>query len=234
MSFSSARPGFLRRVSNRLALLTAEGATVEDMEFEEVSEPSIDRTSELEQKKDVFAAWQIEAAAVDLEGLIGIAGEHAGLEHLQTGDGEAFAAHVHLAALLGLVLPLGAGAGVEQDADEEEVDELESSPPRGKRKRALAKAPARPAKRVAFAPEPKGTKQARSAAGAKSAAASKVKAKADKLAPKAAKKPVKAAAKAAPKTAAPPKKVANAVSSKKSAASAAKDGEVAYNFKQFF
>ena len=65
MSFSSARPGFLRRVSNRLALLTAEGATVEDMEFEEVSEPSIDRTSELEQKKDVFAAWQIEAAAVD-------------------------------------------------------------------------------------------------------------------------------------------------------------------------
>ncbi|KAM5530260.1 hypothetical protein V8D89_016070 [Ganoderma adspersum] len=122
----------------------------------------------------------------------------------------------------------------DEDEDEEEIDELETPPPRGKRKRALAKAPARPAKRVAFAPEPKGTKQARSAAGAKGAAAPKVKAKADKPAPMAAKKPVKAATKAAPKAAAPPKKIANAASSKKGAASAAKDGEVAYDFKQFF
>ncbi|PIL22378.1 hypothetical protein GSI_15066 [Ganoderma sinense ZZ0214-1] len=64
-SFSSPRPGFLRRVSNRLALLTAEGATIEDIEFEEVSAPAIDWRTELEQKRDVFAAWQIEAAAVD-------------------------------------------------------------------------------------------------------------------------------------------------------------------------
>ncbi|KAI1793027.1 P-loop containing nucleoside triphosphate hydrolase protein [Ganoderma leucocontextum] len=125
----------------------------------------------------------------------------------------------------------------DEDEDEEEVDELESSPPPGKRKRALAKAPAPPAKRVAFAPEPRGTKQARSAAGAKGAVmpASKAKlnAKTAKPAARAAKKPGKAATKAAPKIAAP-KKVANAASSKRSAASAAKNGEVAYDFKQFF
>ncbi|EJF63073.1 hypothetical protein DICSQDRAFT_83967 [Dichomitus squalens LYAD-421 SS1] len=126
----------------------------------------------------------------------------------------------------------------EDDEDEEDedegVDELESPPPRGKRKRILSKAPARPAKRVAFAVEPKNTKQARSAAGAKGAvtAASKaqLKARKPKLEPKAAKKAVKAAA----TNAAPAKKVANAASSKKSAASSPKDGEAAYDFKQFF
>lgn len=116
------------------------------------------------------------------------------------------------------------------DEDEDEEDEEEedvASPPRGKRKRALAKAPARPAKRVAFAPEPKGTKQARSAAGAKKAKGD------DKPEPKAkpaAKKPAKAPA---PK-AAPAKKIANAASAKKKAAApAAADGD-AYDFKQFF
>ncbi|KAM5533604.1 hypothetical protein V8D89_012717 [Ganoderma adspersum] len=64
-SFSSPRPSFLRRVSNRLALLSAERATVEDTEFDEVLAPAIDWRTTLEQKKDVFAAWQIEAAAVD-------------------------------------------------------------------------------------------------------------------------------------------------------------------------
>ena len=125
----------------------------------------------------------------------------------------------------------------EEEGDEEEVDELESPPPRSKRKRALTKAPARPAKRVAFAPEPKVTKQARSAAGtkgtAKAAPKVKVNAKADKPAAKATKRP-STATKVALKIAAPPKKVANAASSRKGAMSAAKDGEVAYDFKQFF
>ncbi|KAI0751234.1 hypothetical protein C8Q80DRAFT_1097952 [Daedaleopsis nitida] len=120
----------------------------------------------------------------------------------------------------------------EEDEDEEEEAEA-SPPPRGKRKRVLAKAPARPAKRVAFAAEPKNTKQARSAAGAKGAAASKAKAKAAAAsgkspAPKPTKKP---APKPAPAAA---KKIANAARSKKGAAAPAKDGEVAYDFKQFF
>ncbi|RPD62065.1 hypothetical protein L226DRAFT_508977 [Lentinus tigrinus ALCF2SS1-7] len=122
----------------------------------------------------------------------------------------------------------------EEEEDEEEEDEL-ASPPRGKRKRALAKAPARPAKRVAFAPEPKGTKQVRSAAGAKGAAKKAAGAKADsKPEPKAksSKKPAKAPA---PKPkAAPAKKIANAALSKKAAAAPSKDGEDAYDFKQFF
>ncbi|KAI0773754.1 GNL3L/Grn1 putative GTPase-domain-containing protein [Fomes fomentarius] len=128
----------------------------------------------------------------------------------------------------------------EEDEDEDEEDEEDelASPPKGKRKRVLAKAPARPAKRVAFAAEPRGTKQARSAAGAKGAAASKAMAKAKgKEATKVTKKPAKAAVLAKPPKAAAPaaKKIANAASSKKSGASApAKDGEVAYDFKQFF
>ncbi|RDX52992.1 hypothetical protein OH76DRAFT_1399571 [Lentinus brumalis] len=115
----------------------------------------------------------------------------------------------------------------DEDEDDEEEEEDVASPPRGKRKRALAKAPARPAKRVAFAPEPKGTKQARSTTGAKKAKGD------DKPEPKAkpaAKKPAKAPA---PK-AAPAKKIANAASAKKKAAAlAAADGD-AYDFKQFF
>ena len=119
------------------------------------------------------------------------------------------------------------GSDDEDDEDEEEEEEL-SSPPRGKRKRVLAKAPARPAKRVAFAPEPKSTKQARSAAGAKG---NNSKLKPEFAATRPAKKPAKATApKAAPAKA---KKVANAAPSKKAVAPA-KDGEDAYDFKQFF
>ncbi|KAI0723530.1 hypothetical protein C8Q76DRAFT_723215 [Earliella scabrosa] len=121
--------------------------------------------------------------------------------------------------------------GDEEDEDEDEdEDELAAPPARSKRKRALAKAPARPAKRVAFAEEPKGTKQARSAAGARSTpAAAKVKSKGADKAAKSAKKPAKAPGP-------PAKKVANAASSKKpkAAPAPAKEGEVAYDFKQFF
>ena len=115
----------------------------------------------------------------------------------------------------------------DEDEDEDEEDEP-ASPPRGKRKRALAKAPARPAKRVAFAPEPKSTKQARSAAGSKKVKGDKPEPTSSKAKP--AKKPAKAPAQ---KIAAPAKKIANAAPSKKAAAPA-KDGEDAYDFKQFF
>ena len=65
-SFSTAarRPSFIRRVTNRLAVITAEGATVEDEEFEGISEPGNDWRMELE-LKHMFEAWQVEAAAVD-------------------------------------------------------------------------------------------------------------------------------------------------------------------------
>ncbi|KAI8984977.1 hypothetical protein BD414DRAFT_417885 [Trametes punicea] len=131
----------------------------------------------------------------------------------------------------------------EEDEDEDEdVDEVESeppSPPSGKRKRAAAKAaPARPAKKVAFAAEPKSSKQARSAAGAKGAAS---KARSKPADEKSAKKLVKAAAlkkAVAPAKPAPAaRKVANSSSAaggKRNAASAVKEGEVAYDFKQFF
>ncbi|KAI0366432.1 P-loop containing nucleoside triphosphate hydrolase protein [Pilatotrama ljubarskyi] len=129
----------------------------------------------------------------------------------------------------------------DDDEDEDEMDEDEDeappTPPGGKRKRGVAKtaAPSRPTKKVAFAADPKGTKQARSAAGAKGSA---MKAAAKGAADKPAKKAVKASAlkKAAAAKPPPAKKVANSSSGSKkaSAVSAAKDGEVAYDFKQFF
>ena len=118
----------------------------------------------------------------------------------------------------------------DEDDEDEDEDELAAPPARSKRKRALAKAPTRPAKRVAFAAEPKDTKQARSAAGARSTfAAAKAQSKGADKAAKPAKKPAKAPGP-------PAKKVANAASSKKpkAAPAPAKDGEVAYDFKQFF
>ncbi|KAI0352721.1 P-loop containing nucleoside triphosphate hydrolase protein [Trametes cingulata] len=130
----------------------------------------------------------------------------------------------------------------DEDEDEDEDDEMDEdeappSPPNGKRKRGPTKAaaPSRPAKKVAFAADPKGTKQARSAAGAKGSA---LKAAAKSAADKPAKKALKASAlkKAAAAKPPPAKKIANSStgSKKASAASAAKDGEVAYDFKQFF
>ncbi|EJF61831.1 HAD-like protein [Dichomitus squalens LYAD-421 SS1] len=55
------RPSFVRHITNRLALITAEGATYE---HEENEGPMIDWRMELEQKH-IFEAWQVEAAAVD-------------------------------------------------------------------------------------------------------------------------------------------------------------------------
>ncbi|KAI0676739.1 hypothetical protein C8Q78DRAFT_1073527 [Trametes maxima] len=133
------------------------------------------------------------------------------------------------------------GEGEDDDEEEEDEDEEPPSPPRGKRKRGAAKAvePTRPAKKVAFAAEPKGTKQARSVAGAKGATAAKPKSKPadDKPAKKAAKASAVKKTAAAPAKPASAKKVANSSTGKKgvtAATPAAKDGEVAYDFKQFF
>ena len=116
----------------------------------------------------------------------------------------------------------------DEDEDEEDEDEAELAPPAGKRKRsAKPSIPVRPAKKVAFAPEPKNTKQARSAAGAKGALAAGKKVKA--AAP--AKPPAKS--KLAAKLAVAPKKVANVKKTLGPAVKAA-DGEEAYDFKKFF
>jgi hypothetical protein len=79
-----------------------------------------------------------QSRTVDLTGLLGVAAECAGLEHLETGYGETLAAAVDLARLLALVLPLGSSAGVEEDGDEEQVQQatcpllvVDSGRPRG-------------------------------------------------------------------------------------------------------
>ncbi|KAF7331730.1 hypothetical protein MKEN_00052800 [Mycena kentingensis (nom. inval.)] len=120
----------------------------------------------------------------------------------------------------------------EEDDDDEEVEEMEADPSEddeeatpppilsGKQKRKRAAEKAAPRKKVSFGPEPKSSKQARSAAGAA----------AGKKQPSSQKAPSKM------KAAAPPKKVANApVKTKASqkAAEGAGDGQ-AYNFGQFF
>ena len=118
-----------------------------------------------------------------------------------------------------------------EDEGEEENEDEEPVQPHGKRKRgdpAASKAP--PAKRVAFAPEPKNTKQARSAAGARGAAVAASR-KALRTEAKAT-KPTKAA-KALAKPA-PAKKAANAAPAKKATSTGDKSGEEAYDFKKFF
>ncbi|CCM03995.1 uncharacterized protein FIBRA_06151 [Fibroporia radiculosa] len=127
----------------------------------------------------------------------------------------------------------------EDDEEEEEEDEEEEEPlpPIGKRKRGIAKAsapPPRPVKKVAFAADPKESKQARSKAGAagSQAAARKLKQKADMpVKTKPAKAPAKKA-KAAP-TKIPAQKVAN-TASKKAVVPSGEKGEEAYDFKKFF
>ena len=69
----------------------------------------------------------LQPRTVDLVGFFGIAAESAGLEHLQTGDGETLATAVDLARLLALVLPLGACTCIEEDGDEEEIYEAASA-----------------------------------------------------------------------------------------------------------
>ncbi|KZT12640.1 uncharacterized protein LAESUDRAFT_766146 [Laetiporus sulphureus 93-53] len=137
-------------------------------------------------------------------------------------------------------------SGDEDDDDEEEDESEEDEEARpalkGKRKRAAAPVLARPAKKVAFAPEPKGTKQARSAAGGQSHAAARkarTHTQADDIpstkpkvkvspTPKAA-----LAAKASKKASNTPavKKAANAASKKTASTN---DDEEAYDFKKFF
>lgn len=112
----------------------------------------------------------------------------------------------------------------EEEGESEEEEEL--ARPAGKRKRpAQTSAPTRPAKKVAFAPEPKNSKQARSAAGAKGSIAAGKKAKVVAQGkPLTKSKPVVA-----------PKKVANMKKpSATSAANKAANGEEVYDFKQFF
>ncbi|KAH9938725.1 GNL3L/Grn1 putative GTPase-domain-containing protein [Fomitopsis serialis] len=131
------------------------------------------------------------------------------------------------------------GEDVEDDEDEENAsdedadDEEEPAPAPGKRKRAGQKSPPRAVKKVAFAAEPKGTKQARSAAGSKpSVAKTKQDTRAQakvKPAPKA--KPVKT--QKTPSVAAAMKKIANS-SKKAKQPSASKDGEETYDFSKFF
>lgn len=69
----------------------------------------------------------LQPRTVDLVGFFGVAAESAGLEHLQTGDGETLATAIDLARLLALVLPLGACTCIEEDGDEEEIYEAASA-----------------------------------------------------------------------------------------------------------
>lgn len=119
---------------------------------------------------------------------------------------------------------------VEMEDLEDESSEEEEEPvlvPAGKRKRAgkITGPAARPSKKVAFAPDPKESKQARSAAGAAK--------KAIVAAPKPKSKPT-----LKPKPTAVPTKVkaANVGHGKKSAVktSPSKSGEEAYDFGKFF
>ncbi|KZP15119.1 hypothetical protein FIBSPDRAFT_1048353 [Athelia psychrophila] len=114
----------------------------------------------------------------------------------------------------------------EEDVDEPMEEPVEEPVPivSGKQKRAGKKlAPTRPAKKVAFAADPKESKQARSAAGA-----------AGKKAVPPAKTPAKAAAPPAKTPAAPTAtaKPANVPSGKKTTAT--RGGEEAYDFGKFF
>lgn len=136
----------------------------------------------------------------------------------------------------------------EDDEDEEmgDEDELDAPPAKGKRKRATSKvsAPVRPAKKVAFAAEPSGSKQARSPGGKKgSQAASKASTNAAAASRSAKQKDQRAKAPSTDKSRKPAsgtkkpslassagQKVANAASKK----TAPHAGEEAYDFKKFF
>lgn len=116
----------------------------------------------------------------------------------------------------------------ESGSEEDEEEDVEPVPAPGKRKRATAQqAPARPTKKVAFAAEPKGTKQARSAAGSKPTA-SRPKAK-----PSPEAKPA-TVHKKTPSVSAAIRKIANSSKKPKQASAASKDGEETYDFSKFF
>ena len=119
-------------------------------------------------------------------------------------------------------------AGDDEDGGEgEEEEEEEDVQPIGKRKRTSQQSVfLRPTKKVAFAAEPKGTKQSRSTAGARGALAAR--GKEAKIKPQSGKPPVKAKV-----TKATPAKVANTVSSK-TPVKTTSNGEETYDFKKFF
>ena len=118
--------------------------------------------------------------------------------------------------------------GDDEDGGEgEEEEEEEEVQPVGKRKRTSQQSVfLRPTKKVAFAAEPKGTKQSRSTAGARGALAAR--GKEAKIKPQSGKPPVKAKV-----TKATPAKVANTVSSK-TPVKTTSNGEETYDFKKFF
>lgn len=64
-----------------------------------------------------------ESISVDLAGLASMAAEHAVLEHLQAGDGQALAASICAPILRALVGPGSSSAGIEEDRDQEEVEQ---------------------------------------------------------------------------------------------------------------
>jgi len=66
-------------------------------------------------------------SCIDLAGVFWVAAEHAGLEHLQTGDRETLAPFVKPAALFALVLPSSTCSCVEKDGDQEEVDQTSAT-----------------------------------------------------------------------------------------------------------
>lgn len=115
--------------------------------------------------------------------------------------------------------------------DQEDVHDSEPEPPASKRKRGAATdttLTSRPIKKVAFASEPKNTKQTRKAAGARGSLPTKAKPEPVKSA----QKPKAAKMQPTPK-AIPTKKAANAPLNK-SAAPANASGSEAYDFKMFF
>jgi nuclear GTP-binding protein len=116
------------------------------------------------------------------------------------------------------------------NSDQESVDDSEPELPTSKRKRGTVKDTTltpQPIKKVAFANEPKDTKQARKAAGIRGSLS--MKAKPESV--KAAKKPKVAKVQPTSKTV-PTKKAANAPSNK--SAVPANDGGEGYDFKMFF
>ncbi|KAI0092525.1 P-loop containing nucleoside triphosphate hydrolase protein [Irpex rosettiformis] len=137
------------------------------------------------------------------------------------------------------------GLGAEEDEDAEEDDDEEDEevndedeepePPASKRKRGLAKeASARPTKKVAFSAEPKDTKQARRAAGARGSLLGKAQ-KAPGPEKFASKTRVAKAAKVAEKVKTiAAKKAANTPSKKPAAAAESDRGDDAYDFGKFF
>jgi len=110
---------------------------------------------------------------------------------------------------------------VDMDDENEEEHEVPPPPIKNKRKLKNAPTPGRPVKKVAFAEEPKGTKQARSAAGARNVP--------PKATPKKPKLP-----KAKPPTLQPTKVVNSSSKQLKGNGKTPADGEQQYDFSMFF